>query len=156
MPEPAINPLLIPVDGLDLVLRLGSALLIGALIGLDRELRDKPAGLRTHMLVGLGSALLALVPIQVGIAQDSADALSRVLQGIIVGVGFIGGGVILHNSRKDPGTRVEGLTSAAAVWVSSSLGIVAGCGLWQLGLVGAMFSLLTLTVVKRVEKVSLR
>jgi putative Mg2+ transporter-C (MgtC) family protein len=144
--------LLAPLNWQQIALRLGMALIAGAIIGLDRELKDKPAGLRTHMLVSLGSALFVLVPIQLNIAQESVEAFSRVLQGIITGVGFVGGGVILRDVRRGSDLRVEGLTTAAAIWIASGLGIAVGCGLWQLGLVGAALSLLTLTIMKRLEK----
>lgn len=128
------------------------ALLIGSLIGLDREIRNKPAGLRTHMMVSLGSALFVLIPIQLGVAQENPDALSRVIQGVITGVGFIGAGVILHHAGTESGgLKVRGLTTAAAVWVSSGLGIAAGCGLWILGAIAALLALLTLNILKRFE-----
>lgn len=92
--------LLAPLNWQQLAFRLGIALIAGAIIGIERELKEKPAGLRTHMLVSLGSALFVLVPIQLKMAQDSVEAFSRVLQGIIAGVGFLGGGVILRNSRR--------------------------------------------------------
>jgi len=129
---------------------LAFALLIGGAVGLEREVRNKPAGLRTHMLVSFGSALFVLVPIQLGIVQTDPDPLSRVIQGITAGVGFIGAGVILHDSQQEK-LKVRGLTSAAAIWVSSALGIVAGTGLWALGAIGAVMALLTLQLVKRME-----
>jgi putative Mg2+ transporter-C (MgtC) family protein len=133
-----------------MILRLAFALLIGGTVGLEREVRNKPAGLRTHMLVSFGSALFVLVPIQLGIVQMDPDPLSRVIQGITAGIGFIGAGVILHDSQQEKLT-VRGLTSAAAIWVSSALGIVAGTGLWSLGAIGAVMALLTLQLVKRME-----
>lgn len=144
-----------PNDLLGLVFRLCIALIVGALIGLERQLRNKPAGLRTHMLVSLGSALFVLIPLQIGVTSESADALSRVIQGIAAGVGFLGAGEILRASR-DRGNgelaEIRGLTSAAAVWVSAALGVVAGCGLWRLGLIGAVFALVVLSVFKQVER----
>lgn len=133
-----------------MILRLAFALLIGGTVGLEREVRNKPAGLRTHMLVSFGSALFVLVPIQLGIVEMDPDPLSRVIQGITAGIGFIGAGVILHDSQQEKLT-VRGLTSAAAIWVSSALGIVAGTGLWSLGAIGAVMALLTLQLVKRME-----
>lgn len=133
------------IDWLTLFLRLGCALLSGAIIGLERETKQKPAGLRTNMLVSLGAALFVLVPIQLGAAQQSADALSRTIQGIITGVGFIGAGTIFRDSK------VEGLTSAAATWVAAALGIAAGCGFWILGIAGAVITWLVLRVVKKLE-----
>jgi len=137
---------------LDIVVRLSLALLVGAVIGFEREIRHKPAGLRTHMLVSFGSAILVLIPIQLGQAEASADALSRVIQGIAAGVGFLGGGEILHQSQQESGQiRVRGLTSAAAIWVSAALGIAAGCGLLPLSLIGALMALFVLVVLKRLE-----
>lgn len=143
----------ITLDSLvDIVVRLSLALLVGAVIGFEREIRHKPAGLRTHMLVSFGSAILVLIPIQLGQAEESADALSRVIQGIAAGVGFLGGGEILHQSQQESGQiRVRGLTSAAAIWVSAALGIAAGCGLLPLSLIGALMALFVLVVLKRLE-----
>lgn len=143
----------ITLDSLvDIVVRLSLALLVGAVIGFEREIRHKPAGLRTHMLVSFGSAILVLIPIQLGQAEASADALSRVIQGIAAGVGFLGGGEILHQSQQESGQiRVRGLTSAAAIWVSAALGIAAGCGLLPLSLIGALMALFVLVVLKRLE-----
>jgi len=143
----------ITLDALvDIVVRLSLALLVGAVIGFEREIRHKPAGLRTHMLVSFGSAILVLIPIQLGQAEASADALSRVIQGIAAGVGFLGGGEILHQSQQESGqVRVRGLTSAAAIWVSAALGIAAGCGLLPLSLIGALMALFVLVVLKRLE-----
>jgi len=148
-----MTSLLAPLDWQQIMLRLGVALITGAIIGLDRELRSKSAGLRTHMLVSLGSALFILVPVQLNIAQASADAFSRVLQGVITGVGFVGGGVILRDRRPESEMRVEGMTTATAIWIASALGVAAGCGLWLLGLAGAFLSLFTLSALKRLEKI---
>lgn len=144
--------LLSPNDWLGIFVRLSIALLAGGIIGLEREIRDKPAGLRTHMLVSFGSALFTLVPILIGDAQRSSDALARVIQGISAGIGFVGGGVILRESQaSSEGFKVRGLTSAAAVWVSAALGLAAGCGLWQLSVIAAGVTLVVLKVVKTIE-----
>ena len=135
-----------PISWYDVLLRLGIALLAGAIIGLERETKNKPAGLRTNMLVSFGSALVVLVPIQIGAAEQSLDVLGRVISGVISGVGFIGGGTILR------GSRVKGLTSAAAIWVSSGLGIAIGCGLWLLGLTGASITWIILRVLDKLEE----
>ncbi|MBW4521662.1 MAG: MgtC/SapB family protein [Scytolyngbya sp. HA4215-MV1] len=137
-----------------LIGRLTLSLCAGGVIGWNRQLHNKAAGLRTYMLVSLGSALFVLVPLQ--IEPRSSEALSRAIQGIATGVGFLGAGEILHRSRQETSQpRVVGLTSAAAVWVAAALGIAAGCGLWQLSLVGAFFTLLVLSLVKRLEKTGL-
>jgi putative Mg2+ transporter-C (MgtC) family protein len=141
-----------PNDWPNLTFRLCLALLIGGIIGLERQLRHKPAGLRTHMLVSFSSALFTLIPLQASALNSSSDALSRVIQGIAAGVGFLGAGEILRESAQAPQRpEVRGLTSAAAIWVSAALGITAGCGLWQLGLIAAGLCFLVLRVLKRFE-----
>lgn len=140
-----------PNDWAAILFRLGLALLFGATIGLEREQRHKPAGLRTHMLVSLGSALLTLIPLQ-AVSLENYDPLSRTIQGIATGVGFLGAGEILKKTSHESGdSRIRGLTSAAAIWVSAALGVVAACGLWQLGLMGCTAAVIILAVLKRVE-----
>jgi putative Mg2+ transporter-C (MgtC) family protein len=143
---------------LHIILRLSFALLLGAIIGLERQLRNKPAGLRTHMLVSLAAAIFTLIPVAITstpskLGVPDVDTISRIIQGIAAGVGFLGAGEILRqSSQNSQRPEVHGLTSAAAIWVSASLGITAGCGLWELGLVGAVFTFLVLYVFKRFEK----
>ncbi|MBD2693853.1 MgtC/SapB family protein [Anabaena catenula] len=140
-------------DWLNICFRLCLALIIGGMIGLERQLRNKPAGLRTHMLVSLGSSVFTIIAIQVGGEKISADALSRVIQGIASGVGFLGGGEILRESSQQSNSfAIHGLTSAAAIWVSAALGIASGCGLWQLGLIAAVLTVVVLNIFKKVEK----
>jgi putative Mg2+ transporter-C (MgtC) family protein len=144
---------------LQITIRLSFALLLGAIIGLERQLRHKPAGLRTHMLVSLASAIFTLIPWELSHGESNLDAniLSRIIQGIAAGVGFLGAGEILReSSQTSQRAEVHGLTSAAAIWVSASLGIAAGCGLWELGLIGAVFTFLVLHVFKRFEKSGLK
>ncbi len=107
----------------DVALRFAAAVLVGGSIGLNRDLRGKPAGVRTHALVSLGAALVTVV------ASESADpaAVSRVMQGIITGIGFIGAGVILH---RNGGKSVRGLTTAATIWIVATLGIACGSAAW--------------------------
>lgn len=134
-----------PIGWQGLTFRLIIALIIGIIIGLERETKQKSAGLRTIMLVCFASTLLVLIPIEIGAAQQSLDVLGRVISGIISGVGFIGGGTILRQSE------VKGLTSAATIWMTSALGIAVGCGLWQLGLAGALVTWIILRVFHRWE-----
>jgi putative Mg2+ transporter-C (MgtC) family protein len=134
-----------------IVLRLGAATLIGCLLGLDRELRDKPAGMRTHGLVCLGSALITLASLEItftGERLDGAGAL-RAVQGLMAGIGFLGGGVILRDSSR---TSVQGLTTAASLWVAACLGIACGMGLWLTTVTAVGLTLLMLTAGIRVEK----
>ncbi len=125
----------------DAVLRLGAATLVGGAIGLNRDLRGKPAGVRTHALVGLGSAVATTVAASLLGDEPDPDAVSRVIQGIITGIGFLGAGVILH---RDSGRGVRGLTTAASIWVVATLGIGCGAGQWSTVGVGTGLTLLVL------------
>jgi putative Mg2+ transporter-C (MgtC) family protein len=91
-------------------------------------LKNKAAGLRNNMLVSLGSAIFVLIPIQLGIVAKNPETLARIISGVIGGVSFIGAGTIIRKSE------VQGLTSAATVWLSSAVGVAVGCGLWFLNL----------------------
>lgn len=105
-----------------IVLRLALAALLGGLLGIEREAKGKAAGVRTHMLVSMGAAMFVLASQQFGI--DPAD-MSRVLQGVIAGVGFLGAGTIL---KGDAEHRVQGLTTAAGIWMTAAIGVAAGMG----------------------------
>jgi putative Mg2+ transporter-C (MgtC) family protein len=135
----------------EIVLRLGAATLIGCLLGLDRELRDKPAGMRTHGLVCLGSALITLASLEITFTEDGLDGEGalRAVQGLMAGIGFLGGGVILRDSDR---SSVQGLTTAASIWVVACLGIACGMGLWITTLTAVGLTLLVLTFGIRVEK----
>jgi putative Mg2+ transporter-C (MgtC) family protein len=130
-------------------LRLLAATLIGSGIGLDREVRRKPAGMRTHALVSLGAALLTVVTIRIGPASldQQLAAVSRVIQGIIAGVGFLGGGAILKSDHE----MVHGLTTAASIWLVASLGIACGAGQWAAALLACIMALLILIVGGPIE-----
>jgi putative Mg2+ transporter-C (MgtC) family protein len=145
-----MTPLQTDLPGI--VSRLTLAILIGALIGLERQLDHKSAGLRTHMLVSLGAAIFVLTGIQIGTLDDSVGSVSRIIQGITAGVGFLGAGEIINKVRQSGEIKVQGLTSAAAIWVSASLGVAAGCGLWTIALFGAIATFLILRVAKRLEE----
>ena len=127
----------------DAVLRLGAATLVGGAIGLNRDLRGKPAGVRTHALVGLGSAVATTVAASLLGDEPDPDAVSRVIQGIITGIGFLGAGVIVH--QKD-NTVTLGLTTAACIWLSSGIGIACGVGAWRLLLISLPLIFLILTL----------
>lgn len=135
----------LPTNFLDSCGRLALATLLGAIIGINRELGQKPAGLRTHALVALGAAIAAITSLHLtstaGLA--SSDAISRVIQGIVTGVGFIGAGVILH--RDDP-KGVHGLTTAASIWVVAAVGTAAGLGLWRIGVASVFLLLLVFAI----------
>ena len=132
------------IDWMDIFLRLGGAMLVGCAIGLNRELHHKPTGMRTLGLVALGSALAVM-----GVAQDSEGDVSRVIQGVITGIGFLGAGVILH---RPTGGKVHGLTTAATIWVTASLGILCGLAAWRTVAIAALLMLLLLIVGGPIEK----
>jgi putative Mg2+ transporter-C (MgtC) family protein len=132
--------------------RLSLALLVGCLIGFNRQQGGRPAGMRTFMLVSMGAALFVMIPLQAeGESPYAAtNALSRTIQGVATGVGFLGAGLILQESPRKSGTpKVKGLTTAACVWTAAGLGAAIGCGLWQMGLLGGLLTLITLSGVKR-------
>jgi len=135
----------LPPDFGEVLTRLCAAALIGAVIGVDREVRGKPAGLRTHALVSLGAALVVLVVGRVApLGFEHIDAVSRVIQGIIAGVGFLGGGAILKSSGANEQESVHGLTTAASIWLVAALGIASGAGQWLAALIGVALALLIL------------
>jgi putative Mg2+ transporter-C (MgtC) family protein len=104
------------------VLRLAMAALLGGVIGFEREVRGKAAGIRTHMLATLAAALAVLVPMQAGLGQE---ALSRVVQGLFAGVGLLCAGSILKSSDEE---SIRGLTTAAGLWMTTAIGIACGMG----------------------------
>jgi putative Mg2+ transporter-C (MgtC) family protein len=134
----------------EVMLRLLAATAAGSILGLNRELTQKPAGLRTHALVSLGSALVTVSALQLGVANNvtHADAASRVIQGVVAGIGFIGGGVILHAD----GRNVRGLTTAATIWVAAALGISCGIGQWHIAGMAAGIALAVLVLGQFVER----
>lgn len=115
------------IDWSDAIIRLSAAAVIGGAIGVNRELRGKPTGVRTMSIVALGAALVVLVSQHP--AGAAPDAASRVIQGVITGIGFLGAGVILRNPA---GKKVHGLTTAAAIWLTACIGIACGLGAWPL------------------------
>jgi putative Mg2+ transporter-C (MgtC) family protein len=132
----------------ELLLRLAAAVASGAIIGLDRELRRKPAGLRTMALVGLGSAVFILDTIDPSRASYS-DSTSRVTQGIVTGIGFLGAGAILRGTGED---TVRGLTTAASIWLAAATGIACGLANWPLVLGSCTLGVLIL-ITSPVERV---
>jgi putative Mg2+ transporter-C (MgtC) family protein len=135
----------------EVLLRLGVAMLVGATLGINRDLRDKPAGLRTLSLVTLGSSLLTIVSIEFAVMSQPMDvgALSRVAQGIITGIGFLGAGVIL---RGESPASVQGLTTAASIWLAACLGIACGAGQWVLALIALALTMFVLVLGGVVEE----
>lgn len=128
-----------------IVLRLSLAAILGAAIGYERELRGKAAGLRTHILVSLGAAIFILVPVTS--SMTTADA-SRVMQGIVSGIGFLGAGAILKQTKDQ---EVKGLTTAASIWVAAAIGIAVGYGREATAVASTVVALFVLVVLRRLE-----
>lgn len=135
------------------ILRLLVAVAIGVAVGLDREMRGKPLGMRTLALVALGSAIAGTTAIHYADLADHPDALSRVvqgvLQGVLTGIGFIGAGVVIHDRDS---ASVHGLTTAATVWVTAALGIASALADWTVIATGAVLTLLVLFGLGWVER----
>jgi putative Mg2+ transporter-C (MgtC) family protein len=131
-------------------IRLGMATLIGGALGLNRELHDKPAGMRTHALVALGAALATLISIEVSATGQISDmgAVTRTVQGVLTGIGFLGAGVIF---REDRGKHVRGLTTAASIWVVACLGMACGTGHWRSALIAFGITIAVLTIGGPIE-----
>jgi len=136
------------LDWTEIILRLGVATLAGCLIGLNRDLHGKPIGLKTLGLVSLATATM-LVPVHSDQAWIVSDAGSRVIQGILTGIGFLGAGVIVHAGRH---FRVRGLTSAACTWLAACIGIVCGLGQWRLVTVALVITFAILIIGARMER----
>jgi putative Mg2+ transporter-C (MgtC) family protein len=127
------------------LLRVITATLLGALVGFERERAGKPAGFRTHILVCLGTAIVVLAC--AGSRMDSAG-LSRVIQGIVTGIGFIGAGSILKISEH---RDIQGLTTAAGIWMTAAIGIACGLGTIGLALIATAMTLIVLWVLRVIE-----
>lgn len=134
---------------LNVLFRLLVAALAGAVIGWNRFRAGKPAGVGTHALVALGSALFVAIPAQTSFLHGS-DSFTRAIQGVATGVGFLCAGEIFRD-RDTAGSRIHGLTSAAALWVTAGLGIIAGCGSGLLIVSVTAIVLLVLLVSPRLE-----
>jgi putative Mg2+ transporter-C (MgtC) family protein len=127
-----------------LVLRMLLAMLLGGLLGYQRERHGKAAGLRTHMLVSLGSAFFVLIPLQAG--MPLAD-LSRVLQGLLAGIGFLVAGTILKQQAPE---QIHGLTTAADLWMTAAIGVAVGLGREASAVLGTVLALIILALLPHV------
>ena len=124
-----------------ITLRLGLAAILGGILGYERELKGRSAGIRTHMLVAVGAALFVLGPLQAGMQIED---MSRVIQGIVQGIGFLGAGAIMVRSAQ---RQVEGLTTAANIWATAGIGVIAGLGLEGTAVLSAAVVLIILAAV---------
>ena len=141
-----------PITLVELMLRLGASMLFGGAIGYERAMREQPAGLRTHLLVALASATFMIVSTQFIFFENYArDGLvhvdpSRIASNVVAGIGFLGGGAILH-----AGLRIKGLTTAASLWLVSAVGLATGAGMFMLALAATATSLFALVVLRYLE-----
>jgi putative Mg2+ transporter-C (MgtC) family protein len=139
-------------EGLDILARLLVATMAGGLIGLERSYHGRPAGFRTHTLVCVASSLLMLVTVYqakwfAGVPPDTVRVdPTRMAQGVMTGIGFLGAGVIMRE-----GLTVRGLTTAASIWTTAAIGILAGVGFYSAVLVGSIVTIGILTVFRKVE-----
>jgi len=125
--------------------RLVLAALLGGVLGFEREKRGKQAGMRTHMMIAVGAAMFALVPQQAGMSED---AVARVLQGLVAGIGFLGAGPILKLEER---MEVRGLTTAASIWLTAAMGMAVGLGRGATAVVATGLALLILAVLPKPE-----
>jgi putative Mg2+ transporter-C (MgtC) family protein len=138
-----------PASDLELIQRLVLAAALGAVIGFERELRQKSAGLRTNILIALGSALFTVMSIEIGEARGADPA--RIAAQIVTGIGFLGAGAIMRTAGS-----VQGLTTAATVWVNAAVGVAAGGGECQLALMSTGLTVIVLLVLVPIERVLAR
>lgn len=136
-------------DWSEIILRLGVATVAGGLIGLNRDLHGKPIGLRTLGLVSLAAAMVVVLVNNTGDTTKISDATSRVIQGILTGIGFLGAGVIIHAEHT---FRIRGLTSAACTWLTACVGIMCGAGQWRIVAVALVIVFLILIAGGRIER----
>jgi putative Mg2+ transporter-C (MgtC) family protein len=139
-------------EDFSVVLQLFAAAAAGVALGLPRNLTDKPIGMRTLGLVSLGAAMVSVATLRYPTLGTDANATARVLQGLLqglmVGVGFIGAGVILRDTSNN---KIHGLTTATTVWIAAALGIACGIADWTVASVGLALALVILIVLKRFE-----
>jgi len=126
-----------------IVSRLASAIVLGGLLGLERERKGRAAGLKTHILVSVGSALFVLAPLQMGIS--GAD-VTRVMQGIVSGIGFLGAGAILKLDNEE---RIQGLTTAAGIWMTAAIGMAAGMGMEMVAFITTIAALAVVSTLPK-------
>ncbi len=136
------------IGPVDAILRMGLAVLLSGVIGLEREMANRPAGFRTHVLVGAGSTLIMIVSLRMPFIYQGVQAdPGRIAAQVVSGIGFLGAGTILRE-----GPTIRGLTTAASLWVSSAIGLAAGAGLYLESCAGTGIVIITLIALSWVEK----
>jgi putative Mg2+ transporter-C (MgtC) family protein len=138
-----------PLSDTELTTRLLTAALLGAILGFEREMHHKSAGLRTNILIAVGSALFTMMSYE--LAQNGSGDPGRVAAQIVTGIGFLGAGAIMHT-----GSGVQGLTTAATVWVNAAVGVAAGGGKYHLAFIATAVTLGALLVLAPAEKIIAR
>lgn len=129
-----------------ITIRLLIAAILGGILGYEREQKGKSAGIKTHMLVAIGSALFVFIPQQVGVSE--AD-LTRVLQGLAAGIGFLGAGTIIKGNNDED---IKGLTTAAGIWLTAAIGIAAGMGREATAILSTLLALAILNIIPRIAQ----
>lgn len=137
-------------DWLDALRRLAAATAVGAIIGLDRELLGKPLGFRTLTVVSIASCALTVAAVRYDLALGGThhETVGRAIQGLMAGIGFLGGGVILHTRDR----HVQGLTTAALVWLTAALGVVCGLASWPIVAIALVLAMLMLLIGGPLER----
>jgi putative Mg2+ transporter-C (MgtC) family protein len=132
---------------LPFLVRCGAAALCGAMIGIERELKSKPAGFRTNILICVGACMYMLVGLMLVHSGNEASDSARIASQVVTGIGFLGAGAIIQS-----GGRVTGLTSAATIWVVAAIGLIAGAGFPIVAIIAAIMVVLTLVVLREIER----
>jgi putative Mg2+ transporter-C (MgtC) family protein len=133
-----------PIPDVELIRRLLTAALLGAMLGFEREVKQKTAGLRTNILIAVGSALFTLMSLELAPSGDP----TRIAAQIVTGIGFLGAGAIMQTRG-----GIHGLTTAATVWVNGAVGVAAGGGAYHLAFIATAITVVTLVMLRRIEKV---
>ena len=136
------------LDSCEIISRLIGSFIMGGLIGLEREKKGRAAGLRTHILVCMGSGLIMLTSLYVFEIYQGKTAIdpSRIAAGVVTGIGFLGAGTIITSRQ-----GAKGLTTAASIWVSSAIGLAVGCGFWMAAIATTVITFITLAFLKHLE-----
>ena len=132
------------MEWITILIRLAVSIVVGGLIGLERELEHKPAGLRTIILVCLGSTIFMLIGLELGLVSSE---MGRIVAGVVTGIGFLGAGAIIRARGE-----VYGLTTAATIWLSSGLGLAIGIGYYILAIIASVFVLVVLRILGILER----
>jgi putative Mg2+ transporter-C (MgtC) family protein len=137
------------ISTLSAIIRLVLSFVLGGLIGFEREKKGRSAGLRTHILVSLGSTLIMLISLYMYYQYRAVTSIDpvRIAAGVVTGIGFLGAGAIIRSAERN-----RGLTTAASVWVSAAIGLAVGCGYFTVAIVTSLIVFLTLSPLKRLEK----